>query len=76
MEEDTDLWTEQDNERAEMEDGISGELTEMTKESWEVRTNRVQGGLLHFRKQTLWIMEYKIKTVCAVVSLSSHSFIL
>ncbi|XP_050691477.1 oxidation resistance protein 1-like isoform X5 [Eriocheir sinensis] len=36
VEEDTDLWTEQDNERAEMEDGISGELTEMTKESWEV----------------------------------------
>lgn len=49
MEEDTDLWTEQDNERAEMEDGISGELTEMTKESWEVRTNRAQGGLFHPR---------------------------
>ena len=38
VEEDTDLWTEQDREKAEAEDGISGELTEMTKESWEVRT--------------------------------------
>ena len=35
--EETDLWTEQDRERAEAEDGIGGELTEMTKESWEVR---------------------------------------
>ena len=38
VEEDTDLWTEHDRERAEAEDGIGGELTEMTKESWEVRT--------------------------------------
>lgn len=37
VEEDTELWDEEENEEGEIGDSIGGELKDMTKESWEVR---------------------------------------
>ncbi|XP_063595644.1 nuclear receptor coactivator 7-like [Penaeus indicus] len=37
VEEDTELWDEEEHEEGEIGDSIGGELKDMTKESWEVR---------------------------------------